>query len=95
MSGDKIKLVKRTLKHMLEFLGPQDRLCLIQFDCKCYRLTRLMNVTPENLPKFRIAIHSIQARGGTDIENGMHMAFSVLRHRKYKNPVCAIFLLSG
>ena len=24
----------------------------------------------------------------------MHMAFSVIKHRKYKNPVCAIFLLS-
>jgi hypothetical protein len=80
---------------MLEFLHENDRLCLIQFDCKCYRLTRLMRVTPENTPKFRIAIHSIQARGGTNIENGMHMAFSVLKHRRFKNPVAAIFLLSG
>jgi hypothetical protein len=59
MSGEKIKLVKRTLKHMLEFLNDKDRLCLIQFDCKCYRLTRLMRVTEENIPKFRIAINSL------------------------------------
>ena len=95
MGGYKIKLVKRTLKHMLEFLSPQDRLSIIQFDCRCYRLTRLMRVTPENIVKFRTAIHSIQARGGTNIENGMHMAFSCIRHRRYRNPITAVFLLSG
>ena len=53
-----------------------------------------MKCTPNNLPKFKIAIHSLQARGGTDIGNGMKMALSVLKHRRYKNPVSAIFLLS-
>lgn len=47
------------------------------------------------MDKFRIAIHALQARGGTNIENGMHMAFSVLKHRRYINSVSAIFLLSG
>lgn len=94
MAGEKMKLVRRTLKHMLEFLQPVDRLCLIMFDCRCYRLTRLMRVTANNVPKFRIAIHSLQARGGTDIGNGMKMALSVLKHRRFKNPVSAIFLLS-
>lgn len=64
------------------------------FDCKCYRMTRLMKCTSNNLPKFKIAIHALQARGGTDIGNGMKMALSVLKHRRYKNPVSAIFLLS-
>lgn len=59
MMGEKITLVKRTLKYMLEVLAPQDRLCLIMFDCKCYRMTRLMKCTPNNIPKFRIAIHAL------------------------------------
>ena len=79
---------------MLTFLKPVDRLSLIMFDCRCYRLTRLMRVTTENVRKFRIAISSLQARGGTDIGNGMKMALSILKHRKYKNPISAIFLLS-
>lgn len=53
-----------------------------------------MRVTANNVPKFRIAIHSLIARGGTDIGNGMKMALSILKHRKYKNPVSAIFMLS-
>ncbi|CAD8076924.1 unnamed protein product [Paramecium sonneborni] len=94
MQGEKIKLVRKTLKQMLTFLQPVDRLCLIMFDCRCYRLTRLMRVTQENVRKFRVAISSLQARGGTDIGNGMKMALSILKHRKYKNPISAIFLLS-
>lgn len=94
MQGQKIKLVRQTLRHMLEFLQPQDRLSLIMFDCKDYRLTRLMRVTEENKSKFKIAIHCIQAQGGTDIENGMRMAFSTIKHRRYANPVTAVFLLS-
>lgn len=64
------------------------------FDCGVYRLTRLMRVTPDNIEKFKIAINSIYAKGGTDIGNAMRMALSVLKHRKYKNPVAAILLLS-
>lgn len=54
-----------------------------------------MRVTEENIPKFRIAVQALQARGGTNIENGMHMAFSVIKHRRFINNVTAIFLLSG
>lgn len=54
-----------------------------------------MRVTPSNTEKFRIAIHSLVEQGGTNIENGMHMAFSILKHRRYVNGVTAIFLLSG
>lgn len=54
-----------------------------------------MRVTQQNKEKFRIAIHAIHAKGGTDIENGMHMAFAMLKHRRYKNSVTGIFLLSG
>lgn len=53
-----------------------------------------MCITPANLEKFRIAIYSIRAQGGTDIGNAMKMALSVLKHRRYRNPVTAILLLS-
>ena len=45
MSGDKMNLVKKSLKHLLKLLQPNDRLCLIEFDDQYYRLTRLMRVT--------------------------------------------------
>ncbi|CAK60386.1 unnamed protein product (macronuclear) [Paramecium tetraurelia] len=39
--------------------------------------------------KSLIAISSLQARGGTDIGNGMKMVLSILKHRKDKKPVSA------
>lgn len=64
------------------------------FDCSVYRLTRLLRITSENIPKFQIAISAICAQGGTDIGNAMKMALSVIKHRRYRNPVTAILLLS-
>ncbi|CAD8056121.1 unnamed protein product [Paramecium sonneborni] len=94
MSGEKMNLVKKSLKHLLNLLQPIDRLCLIEFDDQNYRLTRLMRVSDENKYKFLIAIETIQANGSTDIGNAMKMALSVLKHRKFKNPIASIFLLS-
>ena len=54
-----------------------------------------MTVTPENISKFRIAIDSFSPGGGTNIANGMHMAFCVLKHRQYKNSITGVFLLTG
>ncbi|CAD8136907.1 unnamed protein product [Paramecium octaurelia] len=94
MSGEKMHLVKKSLKHLLKMLQPQDRLCLIEFDDQNYRLTRLMRATQENMYKFLIAIDTIQANGATDIGNAMKMALSILKHRRFKNPIASIFLLS-
>ncbi|CAD8144235.1 unnamed protein product [Paramecium octaurelia] len=94
MQGEKIKLVKNSLKHLLKLLQSQDRLCLIEFDDQNYRLTRLMRVTQENMYKFEIAIDTIEANGENDIANAVKMALSVLKHRRCKNPVASIFLLS-
>ena len=53
-----------------------------------------MKCSPNNLNKFLIAIDALEARGGIDVGNAMKMALSVLKHRRYKNPVSAIFLLT-
>ena len=65
------------------------------FDSKSERMTRLMKCTSDNLTKFKIAIAALKAGSGTDVANGMNVALSVLKHRRYKNPVSAIFLLSA
>lgn len=44
--------------------------------------------------KFLIAIDTIEANGATDIGNAMKMALSILKHRRFKNPIASIFLLS-
>jgi len=41
MAGQKMALVKQTLNVLLDFLGENDRLCLIQFDDHAQRLNIL------------------------------------------------------
>lgn len=48
MRGQKIETVRESLTLLLEFLTPQDRLCLIIFSTKATRLTPLKRMTPEN-----------------------------------------------
>lgn len=48
MSGIKIKLVQDTLRKLLTFLSPKDRLCLIAFDYNALLLTDFLTVSPGN-----------------------------------------------
>ena len=48
MSGEKIDLVRNTLKSLLEFTSQYDRICLIQFDDKAEQLAPLIRNTPQN-----------------------------------------------
>ncbi|CAD8145963.1 unnamed protein product [Paramecium octaurelia] len=94
MSGEKIEMVKQTLNILLNFLGPKDRLCLIQFDDTCQRLTNLRRVTDENKTYYSDIISKIQANGGTVIGLGTQMALKQIKYRKSVNNVTSIFVLS-
>ncbi|CAK68768.1 unnamed protein product (macronuclear) [Paramecium tetraurelia] len=94
MSGEKIEMVKQTLNILLNFLGPKDRLCLIQFDDTCQRLTNLRRVTDENKTYYSDIISKIYANGGTVIGLGTQMALKQIKYRKSVNNVTAIFVLS-
>lgn len=48
MEGEKIQLVRDTLIYLLELMGDNDRLCVIDFDDHATRLTHLARTTPEN-----------------------------------------------
>lgn len=52
MAGEKIALVRNTLKNLLEFTNQYDRICLIQFDDRADQLTPLLRNIPKNLPLF-------------------------------------------
>ncbi len=82
------------MKSLLDVLSDRDRLCLVRFDDRAERMTPLLRVSKENFEVFKSNISLLQDRGGTNIANGMDMAFRVLRERKYSNPVSGIFLLT-
>jgi len=81
------------LEYLVELLGENDRLCLIQFDHNAERMTPLRKVK-NNKNELLQAISSLNDAGGTNIAFGMQKAFKVIQQRKYRNAVTSIFLLS-
>eukprot|EP00330_Aristerostoma_sp_ATCC50986_P000729 CAMPEP_0114585542 /NCGR_PEP_ID=MMETSP0125-20121206/9051_1 /TAXON_ID=485358 ORGANISM="Aristerostoma sp., Strain ATCC 50986" /NCGR_SAMPLE_ID=MMETSP0125 /ASSEMBLY_ACC=CAM_ASM_000245 /LENGTH=298 /DNA_ID=CAMNT_0001780655 /DNA_START=134 /DNA_END=1027 /DNA_ORIENTATION=- len=94
MRGQKLDLVKKTFSTILEYLDENDRLSVIIFNRLCPKANNLMRMTSENKQKTLSVINSINAGGGTNISQGMGVAYDVLDHRKYVNSVSGIFLLS-
>ena len=94
MSGEKIELVKDTMRFLLETLTPSDRLSIITFNSYATRVCELRCVTGENLIQFNTLINSIGAGGGTNIDSGLELALKTIRDRKRANEVTSVFLLS-
>ncbi|CAD8203694.1 unnamed protein product [Paramecium pentaurelia] len=94
MRGEKIKMVKKTLILLLDFLGEQDRLQIITFNEQAQRLTPLKCLTEKNKQYFQSIISQIQPRGLTKISSATHIAFKQLDDKLYRNNVSSIFLLS-
>ena len=94
MSGEKIELVKSTMKYLIETLTPSDRLSIITFENWGERLCGLKCVTPENLISFNENINSLSGRGGTNICSGLDLAVKTIKERKHVNKVTSVFLLS-
>ena len=63
--------MKETLKSLVEILGKNDRLCLIEFSNYSSRLTNLKTVTNENKNFFKEKINKIFADGGITLNNNL------------------------
>ena len=94
MSGEKIKLVRETLKYLVSILSPNDRLCLITFDDQADMLTGLQRVKDGNIQTFDSKIDTITHRGGTNMMLGLNKALELIKNRKYRNKVTSLFMLS-
>lgn len=94
MNGEKIALVRDTMKFLVETLTPADRLSIIMFNSYATRICGLKCVTPQNSVQFVNQINDIHSGGGTDINSGMNLALKTIRERKYVNKVTSVFLLS-
>ena len=94
MSGQKLDLVKETMRVLTETLTPSDRISIITFQSIAARVCPLKAVTQENLVSFNNYINSMHASGGTSILSGMDLAFKTIRDRKIANKVTSVFLLS-
>ena len=79
MMGEKIKLVKQSLKVLLEMMGENDKLGLVLFNHQAQKLLDLTFTNSENKKMIIGLIDKIQARGGTYILGGLEIAVSMFK----------------
>ena len=105
MVGEKIELVKQSLKLLLEMMGENDKLGLVLFNHHSQKLLDLTYTTTENKKNIINLINSIEANGGTYILGGLEIAVNMLEkssiqskskviEKNKKNISSAIILLS-
>lgn len=82
MGGEKIHLVRESLKILVDMMDPKDRIALILFsnDAKLYY--DLNYLTEENKKKLKELINQIYAGGGTNIASGLQVAVDILKKEK-------------
>ena len=82
MVGEKIDLVKKSLKILVKLMDKNDRLALILFGSKAsiyFDLDYMTDGKKQNLIK---KIDEINASGGTDILSGLEKAVEILKKEK-------------
>ena len=97
MCGEKIELVKQSLKILVEMMEKNDRLALILFNHSSYNFYDLDFMNDENKKDLLSKINEINAKGGTDILSGLEKAVDILKKEKDKtneDRVSSILLLS-
>ena len=95
MFGEKIDLVKESLKILLSFLDEKDRLCLILFESDAKYYYNLNFLTKNNKEILEEKINNIRAGGGTNILSGLKLAVDVIKNQTYNEKrVSSILLLS-
>ena len=85
MEGEKIKLVKESLKILVDMMEEKDRIALVLFDQKAKLYFNLEYLTKENKDKLKAQIEKIEASGGTNIASGLQIAVEILKQQK-ENP---------
>ncbi|KAI3902588.1 hypothetical protein MKW92_004009 [Papaver armeniacum] len=94
MHGEKIQLLKRAMRFVIQNLGPSDRLSVVSFSHNAYRLFPLLLMTDSGKQRALHAVNSMFASGMTNIVEGLKMGTKVIEDRSHKNTVCSIMLLS-
>ena len=85
MDGEKIHLVKESLKILVDMMDKNDRIALILFSSNAKLYYKLNYLTEENKKELKQQIESINAGGGTNIASGLQVAVDILKDEK-NNP---------
>ena len=84
MKNEKLKLVKDSLKTLVNFMDEKDRMALVLFNDKATTYLDLKYLNKETKNDFLSKIEKITSRGGTNILSGLEKAVEILKEEKLK-----------
>lgn len=85
MSGEKIQLVRDTMKYVLKMLTPKDRLSIAVYENHGTRICPFKFVNEDNMPALTNHANNLRAGGGNIMLNGLEVAIKMLRERRTRN----------
>ena len=94
MKGSKLESLKKAMEFVIQTLGPNDRLSIVNFNTTATALHGLLKMNSSNQDTAKAAVHGLQAVRSTDIYDGMITGWTILENRKTKNPASCMFLLT-
>ena len=96
MSGEKIELVKESLKILVDMMDKNDRLALVLFSSSAHIEFELNYLTDKTKGELKSKISEIRSGGGTNILSGLEQAVEILKKEKTNTDdrVSSILLLS-
>ncbi|CAH9053358.1 unnamed protein product [Cuscuta europaea] len=95
MGGAKLQMLKRAMRLVISSLGSADRLSIVSFSAAPKRLLPLRRMTAEGQKSARRIVDRLTCSQGTCVDEALKVAGKVLEHRRVRNPVASIILLSG
>lgn len=94
MAGDNIRLVKESMKFVVNQLGDEDRLGIVTFGSRVDLVSELLNMTPVNKSTTLDTITKIGTHGCTNLSGGLFKGLSLLLERATTNPVSTVILFT-
>jgi len=95
MAGEKLDLVKESLKYLVSIMDERDRFALVTFSDSSYLINDLTKMTRDNKNEVITNINILRDIGGTNIYSGLEEGLSLLRENyTYSDNVASIILLS-
>ena len=78
MSGDKIKLVRESLKYLVNLMKEEDNFALVEFESKAKVVNNFTKMAEENKTLLMKNIDNLKAYGGTNILDGLKKALDLI-----------------
>jgi len=96
MRGDRISLLRKSIRRLVRGLQSKDRLALVEFSSNYQVLLELTNMDENGKDKAKSIVKRLSACGGTNLSGGLLEGLRMVKQRKQgkANDICSILLFT-